>query len=84
MMLKLSCDRRSVGQHSSTSHRLCVPICLMYYYSLQIKMRFKTKKKKYVVVSGSHLELMTSFFSSVLTIAGFLMWGALSEERTDL
>jgi hypothetical protein len=33
-------------QHSSTSHRLFLPICLMYYYSLQIKMGFKNKNKQ--------------------------------------
>jgi hypothetical protein len=36
-----------------------------------------------VLVSGSHLQLMTRCFS-VLTIAGFLMCGVLSDERIGL
>jgi hypothetical protein len=31
------------SEHSSTSHRLFLPICLMYCYSLQIKMGLKKK-----------------------------------------
>jgi hypothetical protein len=38
--------RRSTSERSSTSLRLFLPICFMYYYSLQIKMGFKTKKNK--------------------------------------
>jgi hypothetical protein len=33
------------SERSSTSLRLFLPICLMYYYSLQIKMGYKTKQK---------------------------------------
>jgi hypothetical protein len=36
-----------------------------------------------VLVSGSYLEPMTRFFFC-LTILGFLMWGALSDERMCL
>jgi hypothetical protein len=36
-----------------------------------------------VLVSSTLLGLKTKFFSC-LTIAGLLMWGALSDERTDL
>jgi hypothetical protein len=35
------------SERSSTSLRLFLPICLMYYYSLQIEMGFKTKKNIY-------------------------------------
>jgi hypothetical protein len=37
--------QRGTSEHSPTSHRLFLPICLMYYYSLQIKIVFKNKKK---------------------------------------
>jgi hypothetical protein len=41
-----------------------------------------------VLVSGTHLGPATNFspsiFDYVLIIAGLLMWGALSDERTDL
>jgi hypothetical protein len=39
-----------------------------------------------VLVSGTHLGPATnfSFLFSVLTIAGFLMWDVLSDERMDL
>jgi hypothetical protein len=40
--------QRGPSEHSSTSHRLSLPICLMYYYSLQIKMGFKNKTKNSV------------------------------------
>jgi hypothetical protein len=37
-----------------------------------------------ILVSGSHLEPMTKFFVFRQTVEGFLMWGALSEERMGL
>jgi hypothetical protein len=41
---------------------------------------------KSVLVSGTHLGPATnfSFLFSVLTMAGFLLWGALSDERIGL
>jgi hypothetical protein len=46
--------QRGTSERSSTSHRLFLPICLMYCYSLQIKMGFKNKNKN---ISLSHLRL---------------------------
>jgi hypothetical protein len=39
---------------------------------------------QYIAESGSHLEPITRLFSSVLTIAGVLMPGALSDGKTGL
>jgi hypothetical protein len=43
--------QRGTGERSSTSHRLFVLICLMYYYSLQIKNGIQKQKQKSY---GSH------------------------------
>jgi hypothetical protein len=34
-------SQRGTSEYCSTSHRLFLPICLMYYYSLQIKNGIK-------------------------------------------
>jgi hypothetical protein len=39
---------------------------------------------QFVLVLGSHLEPMTGFNVISLTIAGFLMWSTLSDERIDV
>jgi hypothetical protein len=44
----------SPSEHSSTSHRLFVPICLIYCYSLQIKMGLKKKYIYIYVMCGIH------------------------------
>jgi hypothetical protein len=38
--------QRGTSEHCSTSRRFFLPICLLYYYSLQIIMGFKNKKTK--------------------------------------
>jgi hypothetical protein len=37
-----------------------------------------------VLVSGTHLGRVTNFFNYLNTVTALLMWGALSDERTDL
>jgi hypothetical protein len=58
--------------------------------SRTLKLKFKLKLiydrqsvGQSVLVSGAHLESMTRFILS-LTIAGFLIWDTLSDERTGL
>jgi hypothetical protein len=54
--------------------------------SLKLKLKLVYDRRSFgqsVLVSGSHLESMTSIFF-YLTIAGFFMWDTLSDERTRL
>jgi hypothetical protein len=52
--------------------------------NLKLKLSYDRQSvDQFVLVSGSRLEPMTRFSFSV-TIAGFLIWNALSDERTGL
>jgi hypothetical protein len=53
---------------------------------LELKLKLKLKlnyDRRAVLVSGSHPEPITRFFFCS-TIAGVLLWGALSDERMGL
>jgi hypothetical protein len=71
--------QRGTSERSSTSLRLFLPICLMYCYSLQIKMGLKKKRKKqsgieyansYRQVLSVLLFYLETFSTSVLFLFG--------------
>jgi hypothetical protein len=75
------------GYYLTPTHTL---IAVFSWYFLQLLAKSKSKLyyarpsvEQSVLVSSTHLGLKARFFFC-LTVAGLLMWGALSDERTGV
>jgi hypothetical protein len=77
----LKCPKASTS-NSKCSQQLNPSISLTNY-KLKLKLSYDQRSvSQSVLVLGSHLKPMTRFI--FVSIAGFLMWGALSHERMGL